>query len=206
MIIDHDHYKYRRKWRRIGGGKYNGAFYYSKEIVKYFIPAIETDRNWITVNAGIGADHSIVFVHNNLHPEHYDFLKPYDDLILVCGLEETVDKVKHLGKAIYLPLSVDVEYVKQFQRKKTKDAAFAGRPNKKNLGKLPPGIDYLQGMKRQKLLPLMSQYRTVFCVGRTAIEAKILDCEIGIYDNRFPTDRWEILDSRDAAKMLAKEL
>ena len=101
MIFDHDHYKYREKWNMSGYNRYNGAFYYSKEIVKNIIPRVKTDRNWITINIqGIGCDHSIVFIHNNLHPEHYDWLQRYDDLILVCGIPETCAKVSHLGNAI----------------------------------------------------------------------------------------------------------
>ena len=34
MIIDHDNRFYRWKLNHIGVGRYNGAFYYSKEIVK----------------------------------------------------------------------------------------------------------------------------------------------------------------------------
>lgn len=82
MIISHEHREYKRRWRLAGKNKYNGAFYYSKEIVKNIIPLVDTDRNWITVNLqGIGAEHSILFVHNNLHPEHYAWLKAYKDVV-----------------------------------------------------------------------------------------------------------------------------
>ena len=50
MIIDHDNSEYRRRWNRIGSDRYNGAFYYSKEIVANIIPNVRTDRNWVTVN------------------------------------------------------------------------------------------------------------------------------------------------------------
>ena len=86
MIIDHNDRRYRDKWNLMEGNKYNGAFYYSKEIVANIIPNVKTDRNWITVNVqGAGADHAIVFIHNNLHPENYDWLQTYGykDLILV---------------------------------------------------------------------------------------------------------------------------
>lgn len=206
MIINHDHPAYRAKWK--GRNKYNGAFYYSKEICKNIIPNVDTDRNWITINIeGVGCDHAIVFIHNNLHPERYNWLSRYKDLVLVCGVPETCDKVAHLGRAIYLPLSVDVEYVKQFERSKVKDAAFVGRRSKIKLGNLPKGIDYICGLKRQELLPRMAQYRKVYAVGRVAIEAKILGCEVLPYDSRFPDpDVWQILDNKDAADILQKEL
>ena len=211
VIIDHNHPEYIRKWRNAGTNRFNGAYYYSKEIVENIIPLIETDRNWITVNIkGIGCDHAIVFIHNNLRPEHYDWLRfyGYKDLVLVCGVPETCEKVAHLGKPIYLPLSVDVDHVKQFAvEEKTKEAAFVGRPSKKKYGKLPDGIDYLEGLPRDELLKTMADYKTVYAVGRCAIEAKILGCKLKAYDERFPkVSRWKILDNKQAAKKLQKEL
>ena len=207
LIINHDHPKYRQKWKKIGSGKYNGAFYYSKEICKNIIPRVKTDRPWITIKVpGTACDHAIVFIHNNLDPSSYDYLKDYDDLILVCGIPETVPKVAHLGKAIYLPLSVDVQYVSQFKRKKTKGTACVGRRDKleKSMN-LPRTVDWICGVKRQYMLPMMAQYEKIYAVGRTAIEARILGCEILPYDERFPdVDRWQILDNREAAVMLQK--
>lgn len=208
MIIDHDHPQYRAKWRRCGGNRWNGAFYYSKEIVENIIPLIVTDRNWMTVNVpNVGAEHSIVFIHNNLHPEYYDWLKRYDDLILVCGIGDTAKNMGHLGKAIYLPLSVDVEYVKQFRREKTKDTAFVGRQPKRRGVAFPKGTDIIEGMRREQLLERMAEYEKVYAVGRTAIEAKILGCKVLPYDERFPDPRrWRIVDNKDAAAILQEKL
>lgn len=209
MIIDHNNSVYRAKWNSPNTSKWNGAFYYSKEIVKYIIPRVNTDRNWITVNVqGVGADHSIVFIHNNKNPQNYDWLKRYKDLILVCGTESTMQKVTHLGKAIYLPLSVDVATVQKYKAKrKTRIVAFAGRSEKASWGTLPVGCERLQNLPRIKLLPRMAQYQKIYAVGRTAIEAKILECEVLPYDPRFPNPNvWEVLDCSDAAKILQKEL
>lgn len=209
-IINHNHQRYLRKLDRIQNNKFNGAYYYSKEICEIMIPLIKTDRNWITVNIpGAGMNHSIVFIHNNLHPEHYEHLARFKDLILVCGIEETVSKVAYLGAAIYLPLSIDVEDVKRYERPKTKDVAFVGRKAKRKLDgiELPEGIDYIEGLPREKLLPAMAQYRKVYAVGRTAIEAKTLGCEILPYDPRFPDpSRWEVIDTREAAAILQEKL
>ena len=217
MIIDHDNAAYRERWRESGRNKYNGAFYYSKEIVKYIIPNVNTDRNWITVNTkGEGADHSIVFIHNNLYIDNYEWLSEYKDLILVCGVKETKKKVKHLGKPIYLPLSVNVDYVKQFVTEKTMDVCFAGRPAKRYIYdqrrkieeiEFPAGTVFLEGLDRESLLKQMAKYRKVYAVGRTAIEAKILGCEVLPYDPRYPDPSiWKVLDLKDAAKKLQKEL
>lgn len=211
MIIDHDHPEYRKIWESCGVNKYNGAFYYSKEIVKNIIPHVRTDRSWVTVKIeGVAADHAIVFIHNNLRPDIYDYLKEYKDLILVCGVPETCAKVAHLGRAIYLPLSIDVEYVEQFRipEEEKKGAAYVGRPEKRRMGNaLPADIDYLMGMKRQNLLALMAMYETVYAVGRTAIEARALGCQLKVYDPRYPdTDFWKVLDNKDAAIMLQEKI
>lgn len=212
MIIDHNHTIYRNRWRAVGNNRYNGAFYYSKEIVKNIIPRVKTDRNWITVNIpGAGINHSIIFIHNNLNPEHYEWLKRYSDIVLVCGVEDTVDKVSHIGKAIYLPLSIDTEYVKQFKipKEQHEGAAFVGRRAKRYIEgvKLPADIDYLEGIKRQTLLPMMAKYETIYAVGRTALEAKCLGCKLKAYDPRYPkVSVWKVLDNKDAAKILQAKL
>lgn len=209
MKFTHESKAYRRKWMNCGAAKYNGAYYYSKEIVENIMPLVDTDRSWITVNVqGHGCDHAIVFVHNNIKPERYDWLSQYEDLVFVCGIPETVEKVKHLGKAIYVPLSVDVEYVKRFEAEaKTGDVCFAGRRAKRRQSNISSNIACLEGISRPELLRRMATYQRVYAVGRTAIEAKVLGCEVLPYDSRFPDpDKWEVLDNKEAAEILQKEL
>lgn len=209
-VIDHNSPHYRRIWQGLTpSSRYNGAFYYSKEIVTNIIPRVKTNRSWVAINtyrAEDVDDGSIVFIHNNLHPEYYDWLKGKQDLILVCGVPETCAKVEYLGTPIYLPLSVDVEYVSQFKRTKTKNVAFAGRRSKKT-SNLLNSIDYLMNIPRQELLPKIAEYKQIYAVGRCAVEAKILGCEVLPYDSRFPDPSvWRILDNKDAAKILQREL
>ena len=202
MIISHDSSGYKKLNNT---SRWNGAYYYSKEIVENIIPRIRTTYNWMTINTNEAADHTIVFVHNNLHPEHYDFLKQYKDLILVVGVPETAPKVAYLGKTIYLPLSVDVEYVKQFQTEKDKGVCFVGRPNKFD-GTKATG-DYIGGCPREELLKRLAHYKQAYAVGRCAIEAKILGCEVLPYDPRFPNPAlWTIIDNAEAAAILQHEL
>ena len=205
MIIDHDCPDYRRKWNTSDGNRYNGAYYYSKEIVENIIPNVKTDRNWVTVNVrGKAFSHSIVFVHSNVHPEHYEWLRRYKDVLLVCGVPSTIQKVSHIARAVYLPLSVDVKYVEQFKREQDRDTAFFGRRGKAK-GHDFGDADVIFGIPREKMLPLMARYRHVYAVGRTAIEAKILCGEDSVlpYDPRFPYPQfWRVIDNLEAAEML----
>lgn len=207
MIIDHNSREYQRKWSRLKSDRYNGAYYYSKEIVKNIIPLVDTDRNWITVyqHPETLPDHSIFFVHNNVRPFLYNFLARFTDIVLVCGIPETAEVMSRAHqKVLYLPLSVDVKDVKKHQLTKRFDVAFAGRPKK---GVLLHGIPKLQGLPRDELLYEMSMYRRLYAVGRTAIEGRVLECEILPYDKRFPDpSRWEVLSNQDAARILQEKL
>ena len=210
MIINHNDRRYRDRWELKGENKYDGAYYYSQEICENIIPLVDTTRNWITVNAkGAGCNHAIVFIHNNLHPESYDWLGRYGykDLVLVCGMPETCEKVAHLGTPIYLPLSIDVEYVKSFKTDKTRKIAYAGRRAKRRNANLPKGIDYVEGVKREDFLRKIAKYETVYAVGRSAIEAKALGCKLKAYDPRYPkVSVWKVLDNKAAAKILQAKL
>lgn len=210
MIISHTHQRYKDKWRRLGNGRFNGAYYYSKEIVENIIPNVKTDRNWITVNIpGFGCDHAVVFVHNNLNPHNYDWLTRYDDIILVCGVKETCEKVAHIGKTIFLPLSIDTEAVEKFRQEERSGAAFAGRPAKRKMDgvEIPKGVDIIEGLPREQFLQEMAKRETIYAVGRAAVEARALGCNIAAYDPRFPDPEiWQVMDNREAAKILQEEL
>lgn len=206
-IINHNSAHYRRQ-APMAMHTRNGAFFYSKEICSNIIPRINTTRPWLTINTRDDCeDGAIVFIHNNLNPENYNWLAGYKDLILVCGIPETCEKVAHLGRAVYLPLSVDVAYVEQFKREKTKQTAFAGRRCKADGYEFKDGTVFLSGLAREVLLGKMAEFKEVYAVGRCAIEAKILGCKILPYDERFPDpERWKIIDNREAAKMLQEML
>ena len=207
MIIDYKHPAYQMRYRGMSvGGRFNGAYYYSKEIRELLIPRIKTDRNWVTINIpGFGADHSIVFIHNNKHPNHYDWLKKYHDLILVVGVPETASKVAHLGKTIYLPLPIDEVNVAQYKCEKDREVCYAGRSTK--FTGLKVAGDPVCNLPREEMLKKIAHYKKCYAVGRTAIEAKILGCEILPYDPRFPDPSvWEVFTYDDAVPYLQKKL
>lgn len=200
MIFSHESPEYTNT-------KPNGALLYSQEIVKYFIPNIKTDRNWVTINlAGHCYDHSIVFIHNNLTTEKYEWLKDFNDLILVCSQPETMEKVKKYGYPIYVPLSIRVEEVKKYITKKTKARAYAGRKGK-YASTNARNCDRLEDLEHEELLKRMAEYYSIYAVGRTALEAKVLRCRIAPYDPRFPdVSRWKVIDSMEAVEILQREL
>ena len=214
MIIDHTNPIYAKKRKSMkNGNQYNGAYYYSKEIVKNIIPNVNTDRNWITIRLSEmkdHPDHSIIFIHNNRNPNYYEYLKDYKDCILVCSLPSTAENLSYFGKTIYLPLSVDVDYVKKFRvKEKTEDIAYAGRALKLQYynNRVPKNTPILANMTQPQLLKEMAKYKRIYASGRTAIQAKILGCEVLPHETNFPDSRfWKIIDNKDAAKMLQKML
>ena len=217
MIIDHNNPYYKGRWQNSGSNRFNGAFYYSKEIVKNIIPFVKTERSWVTVNlpqenlvpqfTQCCCDGAIFFIHNNLNPDRYEWLRKYKDLILVCGVPETCDKVRHLGTPIYLPLSVDTEEVLTHKREKTKGICFAGRRSKHLTGKFCANHDIITGYPRDIFLNKIAEYEKVYAVGRVAIEAKVLGCDILPYDERFPDPSiWKVMDNSEAVDLLQKML
>lgn len=214
MIIDHTHPLYASKRKSLtNGNQYNGAYYYSKEIVKNIIPNVKTDRDWITIRLPemtVHPDHAIVFIHNNRNPNYYSYLKEYKDCILVCGLPQTAENLRFFGKTIYLPLSVDVESVKKYRVKnKTKEIAYAGRKIKLEYmnNRVPKGTEILSDMPQSKLLREMAKYKKVYASGRTALQAKVLGCEVLPHETNFPDPKfWKVIDNKDAAKMLQEKI
>lgn len=221
-IIDTNDPRYKKALSECGGGKYNGCYFYANEIVKNILPMIETDRpiNVIGMECTGCEDGSIVFLHNNATPWKYSWLKDYKDLILICSSEWTALSVKYYGKTIVLPMSVDVDYVKQFRaKKKTKDTVFAGNrwvADMNDVTLLPNGkaiikeqeVDRLEGLPREKLLKEMAKYKKVYAIDRVAIEAKVLGCELLELPNaRYSVDDvGRVLDNKEAGKILRDKL
>lgn len=211
MIIDHTNAQYQSLWKRIGKNKYNGAYYYSKEIVKNIIPNVKTTRNWITIEGSRRElDHSIIFVHNRLHPEWYKHYQGKKDLIFVCSVQDMCQKLAYLGRTIYLPLSIDVAEVEKYRREKDREAAYVGRAKKlRDIpgSKIPAGVDIIEGIPRELCLAQMARYRKIYGVDRVALEALVFGCEIMPYEPTYPDPSiWKILDNKDAAAILQVEL
>lgn len=211
MIIDHTHPEYEKIRNGIGNGRYNGCWYYSREIVKNIIPNVKTNRDWNTVGRELDGMHDgmIVFLHDNSTPWHYEWLKKYKDLVLVCSSEYTRNSVIYSGHAIILPMSIDTEYVKKFRvKEKTKDTCFVGnewvRANTHTA--IPDKVDFFSGMPREQLLKEVAKYKRAFAIDRCAQEVQVLGCELLPIETSYRCDSFEVLDNRDAAKLLQKQL
>lgn len=215
IVMSHEHSSYSNKRNKLRYGRHNGAYYYSVDIVKNIIPNVKTDRNWDTVglfDSKCDRNHSIVFIHHNIDLNTYAWLKRYDDVVAICGTEKAYKEMKELGYAtpIYLPLSVDVKEVKKHEKAKTKKVCHVGNIwsfKRNELAKLPEDVDFIHDLERGELLDKLAEYEECYAIGRCAIEAKILGCKILPFTKRFPDPSvWEVLDNKDAAKILQREL
>ena len=100
-----------------------------------------------------------------------------------------------------------MEAVSQFARDKDKDVCFAGRENKRLRGNVPADVEYIEGLPRKMFLSELARYEKAYAVGRCALEAKALGCEILPYDDRYPDpDVWQVIDNKESVKILQKEL
>lgn len=191
-------------------GIYNGAYYYAKEIEDIILPAIDREIYIVTVGGTLQTRKSIpngavVVCHNNQNPAGAYMNLFGKDILWICSKESTVPKLTAHGEnAVYVPLSIDTEYVSKFKTKKTKDMAFVGNRwgfKEAYLDSLPDNIDQLSGMERTDLLREMAKYKRVIAEGRCLMEALVLGCkgEIPEYnDSKLGAIYREPLDSRDA--------
>lgn len=209
-MITHEHPEYRKLRKATGNGKYNGCYYYAKEILENIIPNVKTERDWNTIGRELDGMHDgmIVFLHDNSTPWHYQWLKKYNDLILVCSSQYTADCVAYSGKTIVLPMSIDTEYVKQFRTKKTKGTCFVGNAWVRNniVGSIPHGVRFFSSLPRTKLLRAVAPYRKAYAIDRCAQEVQVLGCELLDLETSYRCDSFKVLDNRDAAKILQAEL
>lgn len=191
-------------------GKENGAYYYSKEIEDNILPELKLDMLFVTAGAALYTprelpDGTIVICHDN-RSTRQSYGKLFGKgMIWVCSKHSTVETLKGYGeKAVYVPLSIDTEYIKQFKRKKTKDTAYVGNAwafKREYLNSLPIDIEQLSGMARVKLLKEMAKYKRVIAEGRCLMEAQVLGCktEVPKYDGH-ESVYVEALDNREAVK------
>ena len=211
-IFSHLSPEYINYCKKHGVTRNNGAYWYSKELYENIIPHIKTRRNWVLVNIKDQCyDNSIVFIHNNKNPERYWWLCTYRNLILVCSQYKTLRFISELFPyfhCIYSPLSIDVSYVSQFKvKRKTKDVAYFGRFEKCPKKILEDNkIDKIYGESRTKLLKELAEYKTVYAIGRCAIEAKCLGCNVINHKGEWENTEFKLRDNSEVIPELQRLL
>lgn len=206
MKIYFSHLSEEYKKRRIG--TYNGAYWYSKELVENILPKIKSDRSAITINMdSYCEDNAVVFIHNNDNPKRYEWLQKYKNLILICSKYETLATIIEImpkAHVVYLPLSIDTTYVKQFKAKrKTKNKCYIGRPSTAPEN-LPKDVKVLGIMERDKMLAEAAKYKIAYATGRCLLEAKCLGLKT-VNTSKY-TGSEELLDNKKVIPMLQKLL
>lgn len=215
-IIDTTDPNYIARRNSITIGKYNGAYYYSKDIVDYIIPRVHTDRPWDTlgIRACRSMDHAIIFVHHCRNWDRvYNWLHSYKDQILVCSTWPTLDWAKRRGKkAIFLPLSIDITSVQKFKTEKTKEACYAGNrwsfKREDENRNIPAGVDFPPAeIPREEMLKFIAPYKELYAIGRCALEGLALGCEIKPFYSAYPDPNyWVLRDCSETAQMLQESL
>lgn len=211
IIQDHNSYEYLEARSKLKLGKHNGAYYYSKEIVENFIPKIKTDLNWQTINHQTAPDNCIVFVHSNNALHRYDYLLNYKNVVLVCSTNHSKDKLISKGhrQVIYVPLSIDTEYLDKF-KSETKSGeiacgniwAFTDETKKYFRDN---NIIHYHDLQRDELLTLMGKSKRVYAIGRTAMEAIYLGAEVIQPDKEYPVEKYDTYYTQDDAIRIMQE-
>ncbi len=198
------------RYKRIRRGKVNtGSYFYALEIENNILPELKNiDLTIITTGASLFRTgeirrNTVVVCHDNRNT-----LKSYSkflgkNCLWICSKESTAATLRAVDEnAVYIPLSIDVEYVKQFRTAKTKDIAFVGNAwgfKRNYLASLPSNIDQLSGMGREQLLNAMAQYKRVIAEGRCLMEAQVLGAqtEVPQYEDGIESVYVEALDNRE---------
>lgn len=207
-VVGTDSVKY-KSWRSMrSGGINNGAYWYAKEIEDIILPALDMNLYVITAGSTLHKanevpNDALVICHSNDKPRNSYMHLFHKNILWVCSKPSTVLIMQSYGeKAVYVPLSIDTEYVKQFKTKKTREIAFVGNAwgyKSDYLASLPKDVHQLTNLPRDQLLTEMAKYKTVIADGRCNIEAQVLGCKVQLpkYD-KFETIEREVVDSRDA--------
>ena len=196
--------------------RFNGAYYYSKDLENLVCPLLETKRpiNLLGMKSCGGVDGMIVFVHQYVDvARNYAWLKQFNNLIIVSSDHRADRILRHLGKVVHLPLSVDtVEIAKHRVERKDQYACYYGNPwgfKRQEIHELvPPEVHRFGTMPREKAWDVIAHYQYCYAIGLCALEAQQLGCKLRQSRYRYPNPArsFPVLDCRDAAKMLQKAL
>lgn len=213
IIQDHNTEEYKQRYDSITTGKHNGAYYYSKEIIENFIPNIITDYNWQTIYHNKAPEHCIVFVHSNNNLALYNYLLQYDDVILVCSTKHSQEQLLLKGhkQVIYVPLSIDVEYLSKFKSETKRGTIACGNvwafTAVTKTYFIQNKIPHYHDLERDELLTKMGNTKTVYAIGRCAMEAIYLGANVIQPDKEYPVEKYDTYYTQtDAIRIMQEQL
>lgn len=194
----------------------NGAYWYAKEIEEIILPHINKKLFIVTAGAKLYEnfeipDSAIIVCHDNRSPKNSYGSLFNKNILWICSKHSTVEVLESLNeRAVYIPLSIDTEYVKRFKTKNTKDIAFVGNAwafKKSYLNSLPKKIDQLSNLERDDLLTEIAKYKKVIAEGRCLMEAQVLGCKCEVPKYKDLESVFvDVLDSKDAISYWAEAL
>lgn len=158
-------------------------------------------------------DNCIVFVHSNNALDRYDYLLKYKNIVLVCSTNHSKQELIAKGhrQVIYVPLSIDTEYLAKFKSETKSGTIACGNvwaftSDTKNYFR-SKGIPHYHDLQRDELLALMGQSERVYAIGRTAMEAIYLGAEVIQPEKEYPVEKYTTYYTQDdAIKMMQEQL
>ena len=168
-------------------GKNNGAYFYPLEIENDILADFKHLDLLVITAAALRynprhiPNGSIVICHDYTRPliTYAKFLNK--DILWICSSEKAVKQFTDKNeRAVFIPLSIDVDYVKKFKTTKTKDNAFVGNvwSYKQEYVNGLEDVDIITELPRDELLKQMAQYKHVIAEGRCQMEALALGCKV----------------------------
>ena len=110
--------------------------------------------------------------------------------------------------SIFIPLSIDTEYVSKFKAKrKTKEICYFGRQEKcpESIMKNDK-IDKIYGNNREDLLKQVAKYKSCYAIGRCALEAKCLGCKVIPHEGEYEDVEFPLYDNKEIISELQRLL
>jgi len=216
VIISTKSPEYIKARNALKSGKFNGAYYYAREIEEIMLPLLKTDRNVFTIHVpNIGIDNALIWAHSNIQLESvYNHWHKYKDLVFIVSQKQTYDKLICLfpnDKIIYLPLSIDFSYLDKFkymgQRKGSVYFGNVWAERHSIFEKIPKSVNRLHDVPRKRGLEIIARAETVYACGRCYLESLYLNPKGTIHVKPdYATDDLVLIDTHEAVKLLQKEL
>lgn len=186
IILGVNSEKFIKWYSKQGVTRNNGSYWYSKEIENIILPHINKKLFIVTSGAKLYnrleiPNGAIVVCHDNRNTKTSYASLFGKNILWICSKYSTLKIMESLNeRCVYIPLSIDTNYVKKFKSKKTEKIAFVGNSwnfKKNYLNSLPKDIKKISNLERDELLAEMAKYKNIIAEGRCLMEAQVLGCK-----------------------------